>query len=72
MKNDASTIRRCTLSVLAAGCLWGTMGFWRRGMETMGLSTVDCLGIRVGVAALLYAITILIIEPSAFKIKLKD
>ena len=72
MKNDARRVRLCTLSVLAAGCLWGTMGFWRRGMEAMGLSTVDCLGIRVGVAALLYAITILIIEPSAFKIKLKD
>lgn len=72
MKTDTISARRCTIAVLAAGCLWGTMGFWRRGMEAIGLSTVDCMGVRVGTAALLYLLTILILEPSALKIRLKD
>lgn len=41
-----------TLSILAAGCLWGFMGLFRRYMGEAGFSSSGVIVLRCGVAAL--------------------
>ena len=64
--------KRYTAAVIAAGTLWGFMGFFRRTLDTMGLSASNCIAVRCIVAAILFAITMLISDRKAFKIKLRD
>lgn len=64
--------KRYTAAVIAAGTLWGFMGFFRRTLDTMGLSASNCIAVRCIVAAILFAITMLIVDRKAFKIKLRD
>ena len=61
-----------TLAVIMSGCLWGTMGFFRRNMGDLGLESGNMVMIRCMGAAVLYALTILFTNPSAFVIKPKD
>ena len=64
--------KRYTAAVIAAGTLWGFMGFFRRTLDTMGLSASNCIAVRCIVAAILFAITMFIADRKAFKIKLRD
>ena len=59
-------------AVLSAGVLWGFMGVFVRGMSAYGFSPMQTITVRVTVAALLMALTALITNRSAFKIKLRD
>lgn len=61
-----------TFAVIAAGTLWGFMGFFRRTLDGMGLSASSCIAVRGVFAAALFAIAILITDKKAFKIKLRD
>ena len=61
-----------TLAVLGAGTLWGFMGFFRRTLDTMGLSASNCIAVRGIFAALLFGIAMLITDRKAFKVKLRD
>lgn len=61
-----------TFAVIGAGTLWGFMGFFRRTLESMGISAIGCITARCIFAAIVFAIAILIKDKSAFKIKLKD
>ncbi len=58
--------------VIAAGTLWGFMGFFRRTLDTMGISAISCISIRCVFAAILFGIIILTTNRSAFKVRLKD
>ena len=58
--------------VIAAGTLWGFMGFFRRTLDTMCISAVGCIAVRCIFAAVLFGIAVAIKEPAAFKIKLRD
>ena len=64
--------KRYTAAVIAAGTLWGFMGFFRRTLDTMGLSASNCIAVRCIFAAILFAVTMLIADRKAFKIKLRD
>ncbi len=64
--------KRYTAAVIAAGTLWGFMGFFRRTLDTMGLSASNCIAVRCVFAAILFAVTMLIADRKAFKIKLRD
>ena len=59
-------------SVIAAGTLWGFMGFFRRTLDAMGISAVGCIAVRCLFAAFLFAVTILLTDKKAFIVKLKD
>ena len=59
-------------AVFLSGCLWGTMGYFRRNLGSMGLNSVEIILIRFSFAALLYAVTMCITNPSSFRIKLRD
>lgn len=60
------------LSVLLAGTLWGFMGFFRRSLDAMGISASGCIAVRCVFATLLFAVTILFTDKSAFQIRLRD
>lgn len=59
-------------SIIAAGCLWGFMGLFRRGMAAIGVSTEGIILLRCGVAALLFLATQLVRDPKLMKIRLRD
>lgn len=61
-----------TFAVIAAGTLWGFMGFFRRTLESKGITAVGCMTARCLFAAIVFTIAILLTDKSAFKIKLKD
>lgn len=61
-----------TISILAAGCLWGFMGLFRRYMGEAGFSSSGVIVLRCGVAAVFFALTLLITGPAQFKVKLRD
>ena len=58
--------------VLLAGSLWGFMGFFRRTLDTMGVSAIGCISIRCVFASVLFGLVILITDRSAFRVRLKD
>ncbi len=58
--------------VILAGSLWGFMGFFRRTLDTMGISAISCISIRCIFAAALFGLIILATNRSAFKVRLKD
>lgn len=58
--------------VIAAGTLWGFMGFFRRTLDAMGVSAIGCIAVRCIFPALLFGVVIAIKDPSAFKIRLRD
>lgn len=60
------------VSVILAGSLWGFMGFFRRTLDTMGVSAISCIAVRCVFAAVLFGIVLLISDRKAFKICLKD
>ena len=59
-------------AVIASGCLWGLMGLFRRSMGSLGFDSFGIVFVRCGVAALFFALTILLRDKSAFRVKLKD
>lgn len=60
------------LCVLLAGTLWGFMGFFRRSLDAMGISASGCIAVRCVFATAFFALTILLTDKTAFKIRLRD
>ena len=63
---------RFTLAILAAGCLWGFMGLFTRNLYALGFDAPGALIVRCGLAAVLFAILLLLKDPKLFRIRLKD
>lgn len=61
-----------TTAILAAGCLWGFMGLFRRYMGELGFSASNLIVLRCGVAALSFALVLLFTGPAQFRIRLRD
>ena len=61
-----------TAAILAAGCLWGFMGLFRRYMGEVGFSASDLIVLRCGIAALCFGLTLLFTGRKQFRIKLRD
>ena len=60
------------LSVLLARTLWGCIGFFVRRYEALGLSSMQTAALRITLAAIIFAVFVLIYKPKLYKIKLKD
>ena len=58
--------------VLIAGTLWGCIGIFVRRYNSMGLSSMQTVAIRMVIAAVLFALFVLIYKRSLFIIHLKD
>lgn len=60
------------LSVLLAGTLWGCIGFFVRHYEAAGLSSMQTAALRITLAAIIFAVFVLVYKPKLYKIRLKD
>ena len=61
-----------TLFVILAGSLWGFMGFFRRTLDSIGLSAMGVIAVRCFFALIFFGVLMLATDREAFKIKLKD
>ncbi|MCR5206525.1 MAG: DMT family transporter [Lachnospiraceae bacterium] len=61
-----------SLLIIIAGCFWGSMGIFVRRLGTYGFDSIQIVSIRVTLAALFFAIILLVKDHSGFKIALKD
>ena len=65
-------MKKHSVSILAAGVLWGFMGLFRRYMADIGVSTAGVIILRCGVSTVFFAITLLATDTSYFRVKLRD
>ena len=64
--------QKASALIVAAGCMWGSMGFFNRYITVYGLSQLQIVFLRMFVAAIGLAIVLLKGQRELFKIKLKD
>ena len=57
--------------VLLAGTLWGMIGLFVRRYEEMGLNSLQIAAVRISLAAVMFALFVLIYRPRLFKIRLR-
>ncbi len=58
--------------IILAGCFWGSMGVFVRKLGTYGFDSIQIVSIRVTLAALVFALVLLIKDRSGFGIALRD
>ncbi len=61
-----------TLAILAAGCLWGFMGLFTRNLYALGFDAPGAVIVRCGLAAVFFAVLLLVQDPKLFRIRLRD
>ncbi len=71
MEKNNKTLTGSILIILA-GCFWGSMGIFVRRLGTYGFSSIQIVSIRVTLAALLFALVLLIKDRAGFKILFRD
>lgn len=65
-------MNRHSASILAAGCLWGLMGFFTRHMTALGFDSPGVLIVRCGLAAIGFGLTMALSDRRLFRVRLKD
>ena len=71
MEQNNKTLTGSILIILA-GCFWGSMGIFVRRLGTYGFSSIQIVSIRVTLAALLFALVLLIKDRAGFKVLFRD
>lgn len=64
--------KTAVLFVLIAGALWGCIGIFVRQYSALGMSSMQTVAVRMVIAAVLFALFVLIYKRSLFIIRLKD
>lgn len=64
-------MKKHTAVILAAGTLWGLMGLFVRVLTERGFDSPRLLIVRCGLSALFFGVTILIVKPAMFRVKLR-
>ena len=59
-------------SIIAAGCMWGSMGIWVRRCTAAGLDSMQILALRVSVTSVIMAVFLFIYNRKLLKIRLND
>ena len=62
-------MKKHVAAVLAAGTLWGTMGFFTRSLAQIGIDSTGAILVRCAFAAALFAITLLFTDPRQFRVQ---
>ena len=62
----------CTVLVLTAAALWGSMGLFVRYFSALGLGSMDVVALRVSVAAVVLPLWVGVMRPQGFLVKIKD
>ncbi len=65
-------IRAAEASVVAAGCMWGSMGLWVRRFSAEGLGSMQILALRAVVAVLVLGIFLSIYNRELLRVRLRD
>lgn len=58
--------------IILAGCFWGSMGIFVRRLGAYGFSSIQIVSIRVTLAALIFALILLIKDRDGFRISPRD
>ena len=58
--------------IIIAACFWGSMGIFVRNLSTFGFSAIQIVSIRISLAALFFALILLVKDRSGFKIVPRD
>ena len=61
-------MKKYVASVLAAGTLWGTMGYFTRRLSGFGIDSTGAILVRCAFAAVLFALTMLVRDPKQFRV----
>lgn len=61
-----------SILIILAGCFWGSMGIFVRKLGTYGFNSIQIVSIRVTLAALIFALILLIKDRAGFRISFKD
>ncbi len=62
-----------TLLIILAGIFWGSMGIFVRGLTALaGFTSIQIVCVRLAVAALTFALILLIKDARGFRIRIKD
>lgn len=69
---DRQRARVGTVFIILAGCFWGSMGIFVRKLGTYGFNSIQIVSIRVTLAALIFAIVLLLKDRDGFRISLRD
>ncbi|MBP5330901.1 MAG: EamA family transporter [Lachnospiraceae bacterium] len=69
-KNNKAMIG--SILIILAGCFWGSMGIFVRKLGTYGFNSIQIVSIRVTLAALIFALILLIKDRAGFRISFKD
>nr|MCR5768187.1 DMT family transporter [Lachnospiraceae bacterium] len=69
-KNNKAMIG--SILIILAGCFWGSMGIFVRKLDTYGFSSIQIVSIRVTLAALIFALVLLIKDRAGFRVSFKD
>lgn len=72
MKKTEKGKNLSVLMILAAGCMWGSMGLWVRRFSAFGLESLHILAMRVMVTVVLMGVFLLFYRKEYMKIRLKD
>ena len=64
--------RTSYICILLAGALWGITGFFFRHLTALGFGSMEAVVMRIGLAAVLLFLILLVKEPSAFRVRMKD
>ncbi len=59
-------------AVIAAGCMWGSMGLWVRRFSEKGLDSLQILALRAAVAAAVLGIFLLLYNRKLLQVAIKD
>ncbi|MCR5249917.1 MAG: DMT family transporter [Lachnospiraceae bacterium] len=60
------------MQIILAGCFWGCMGIFVRRLGTYGFGSIQIVSVRVTLAALFFALLLLIKDRAGFRIRLRD
>ena len=65
-------MKKHTLYVLAAGTLWGFMGYFVNTLGGLGIGPTGAVMLRCSVAAVCFGLTIAFKNPALFRVRLRD
>ena len=58
--------------IILAGCFWGSMGIFVRKLSSFDFSPIQIVSVRITIAALVFAVLLLIRDRRGFRIALRD
>ena len=61
-----------SLYIVLAGCLWGIIAIFVKVLTGLGLSSMECVAVRVSLSTILLLLYILVTDPQKLKIQPKD